>query len=224
MKSVGIAATATTLDTGSMASITRRSIMVVEVRMRMIARNSTNLIEVLVVGMVSRRERDSRRDVRNMAVEAGLAVDLKAEREFQKRDVRNMAVEADLAVDLKAERKLQKRDVRNMAVEVASEVGSKNLLVSASRNQERNMAIVEASVADTRNLVDKNTAEGDLEAAVLRMKLVGVRASVKRSIERKLLKSEKRSARRSIERRDEKRVAVDGFLDWLWIRMVWCSS
>jgi hypothetical protein len=207
-----------------MASITRRSIMVVEARMRMIARNSTNLIEVLVVGMVSRRERDSRRDVRNMAVEAGLAVDLKAEREFQKRGVRNMAVEADLAVDLKAERELQKRDVRNMAVEVASEVGSKNLLVSASRNQERNMAIVEVSVADTRNLVDKNTAEGDLEAAVLRMKLGGVRASGKRSIERKLLKSEKRSARRSIEKRDEKRVAVDGFLDWLWIRMVWCSS
>jgi ribosomal protein L13 len=82
VKSVGIAAAATTLDTGSMASITRRSIMVVEARMRMIARNSTNLIEVLVVGMVSRRERDSRRDVRNMAVEAGLAVDLKAEREF----------------------------------------------------------------------------------------------------------------------------------------------
>jgi hypothetical protein len=135
-----------------------------------------------------------------------------------------MAVEADLAVDLKAERELQKRDVRNMAVEVASEVGSKNLLVSASRNQERNMAIVEVSVADTRNLVDKNTAEGDLEAAVLRMKLGGVRASGKRSIERKLLKSEKRSARRSIEKRDEKRVAVDGFLDWLCIRMVWCSS
>jgi hypothetical protein len=171
MRNVGIVATVMTLDAESMAGITRRSIMVAVARMRITARNSIKLLVGLMAGMVSLQERDLRRNVRNLAAEAGSAVDMKDERE------------------------LQKRDVRSLVVEVASEVDIKNLLVNASKNAERNMAVVEASVADTRNHQDKNT-----EVVVSGMKLVGVRESV-RMLLRREKRSAKRSIERRDRKR-----------------------
>ena len=56
------------------------------------------------------------------------------------------------------------------------------------------------------------------DGVAMATKLVGVRGgSTERIIERRLLRREKRSARMSIERKDEKRVAVGGFLEQCWI-------
>jgi hypothetical protein len=95
----------------------------------------------------------------------------------------------------------------------ASAVVSENLPANVSKNEERSLGIGGDSKANFKRLLDKILA-----AVAMATKLVGVRGgSTERIIERRLLRREKRSARMSIERKDEKRVAVGGFLEQCWI-------
>jgi hypothetical protein len=200
------------LDIRSMASIIRSAIVVA--RMRTIPLDSTRLLGVLEVGLVSREGNllsrgDSRRQgQRNLVVEV---VDLRVG--MVSLLGRNMAVEEGLGVA-----------IENLRGKLSSRGDLRSL-------REKNMTVEEALGASIRNHLDRNMAVGvglkDIKslrevdmwslrtwAMAMGMRLDGVRGRGKKSIERKLLKNRRRSARRSTEKRDGRKKVVVGFLRW----------